>query len=450
MGVSQAIADHVAVTTLDDIPSAVRAAAKQLMLDTLGVAWAGSDAPGIPEAHRVVAAEGGRPESTVWGYGDILPATAAAFINSSLAAALDYDSVHQGGQVHADIIALPACLAVAQRQHSTGAEFLTALVLSTELICRLGKAAKVNSGWFFTSIHGVFGAAAGAARLLRLDRDAIANALGIALSHVGGTQQALVEKSLTKRLQAGFVARGGVFSALLAAEGITGPKESIEGKFGFYALYESGSAEKLLDGLGKRYELVETTTKKYPSCTCNHTLIDGVVKIAIEKDLTPEDVQSVEVVLSPFMNQLVGAPFDPRENPQVTAQFSAQYSVASAILRRRLGIAEIQAPSVLEPAIANLANRVRVTVDAGNTGKFAPTEIILESNRHGQIRRRMEHVPGTPEYPMTAAEHRSKFSECTLSGSTPLSSEKSSVLAERVNQVESIPDMARFFDGIMS
>lgn len=426
-----------------------REAAKRLMLDTLGVAWAGSDAPGLPEARKVVLAEGGRAESLAWGYGDALPATSAAFLNSSLAAALDYDSVHQAGQVHADIISLPVCLAVAQRQHATGADFLDALVLGTDVICRLGKASKANSGWFFTSIHGVFGAAAGAARLLKLDADATSNALGIALSHVGGTQQALIEKSLAKRLQAGFVAKGGVFSALLAAQGITGPKEAIEGKFGFYALYEEGLGEKLLSALGERFELIDTTTKKYPSCTCNHTLIEGVIQIAHERDLAPDDVSSVEVVLSPFMNQLVGAPFDPSSNPQVTAQFSAQYSVASAILRRRLGIAEIQAPAVLEPAIAELAKRVKITVDETNKGKFAPTEIILKSQRHGEIRRHMAHVPGTPEHPMTDAEHTAKFAECTSSGSHPLAPEQSALLAKRVKDIESIPDMALFFDGVM-
>jgi len=449
MNVSRQIAEHLVGTRSESIPGEVIEAAKRLILDTLGVAWAGSSAPGIPETRELVANEGGTAESVVWAYGDRLPASAAAFLNSSLAAALDYDSVHQAGQVHADIIALPAALAMAQRQHVSGPEFIAALALGTDLICRLGMSAHRNSGWFFTSIHGVLGAAAVSARLLRLDADATANALGIALSHVGGTQQALVEKSLTKRLQAGFAARAGVFSALLAGGGITGPKEALEGKFGFYAMYENGSPERLLDGLGSRYEILNTTTKKYPSCTCNHTLIDGVIQIVSEFELTKDDVTSVEVFISPFMNQLVGAPFDPAGNPQVTAQFSAQYSVASAILRRRLGIPEIQDAAVLEPAIAGIAKRVKVTVDESNTEKFAPTTIILHSKAHGAIRRRMEHVPGTPQSPMSEAEHQNKFLECTSSGSRPLSRAKSMLIARRVKAIENVADMALFFDDVI-
>jgi 2-methylcitrate dehydratase PrpD len=449
MGISRQIVEHVAGTRPDSISAEVIEAAKRLMLDTLGVAWAGSSAPGIPQTRELVANEGGKAESVVWAYGDRLPATAAAFLNGSLAAALDYDSVHQAGQVHADIIALPAAFAVAQREHVGGLEFIAALAVGSDLICRLGKSAHKNSGWFSTSIHGVLGAAAASARLLHLDTDATANALGIALSQVAGTQQALIEKTLAKRLQSGFAARAGVLSALLASSGITGPKEVLEGKFGFYVMYENGSPEMVLDGLGSSYEILNTTTKKYPSCTCNHTLIEGVIQIVTELDLMKEDVTSVEVFISPFMNQLVGAPFDPSGDLQVTAQFSAQYSVASAILRRRLGIADIQEAAVLDPAIVEIAGRVKVTVDESNTAKFAPTEIVLRSKRCGEIRRRMEHLPGTPTCPMSDAEHQSKFLECTSTGSTPLSGEQSKLIARRVKKIENVTDMALFFDGVI-
>ncbi len=449
MSVSSQIADHIASARLERIPETAIQAAKRLMLDTLGVAWAGATAPGIPNTRDLVVGEGGKAESTVWAYGDRVPATAAAFLNSCLAAALDYDSVHQAGQVHADIIALPAALAVAQCERCSGSEFITAFILGADLICRLGKSVHKNSGWFFTSIHGVMGATAAAAHLLKLTPEQTAHALGISLSHVGGTQQALVEKTLTKRLQAGFAARGGVLSALLASRDITGPQEALEGKFGYYAMYEDGNPDRLLEGLGRDYEVVNTTTKKYPSCTCNHTLIDGVVRIVTERQLAKDDIDSVEVFISPFMNQLIGAPFDPTGNPQVTAQFSAQYSVASAILRRRLGLAEIEDAAVLDPEIGQLARRVKVTVDPANTEKFAPTEILVRTKGHGEIRRRMTQVPGTPENPMSDAEHQAKFLECTSSGPHRLTDAQSAVIAARVMGIDEIADMSGFFDRVI-
>ena len=449
MEITRRIAEHISATPAKAIPAEAKAAAKTLMLDTLGVAWAGAEAPGIPATRNLQVGEGGRPESSVWAYGDRLPAPSSAFVNSCLAAALDYDSVHQKGQVHADIVGLPAALAVAERQRASGEAFLAAFVLGTDLICRIGMSVARNSGWFMTSIHGVFGAAAASARLLGLDAERTSHALGLALSHVGGTQQALVEKSLAKRLQAGFAARGGVTSALLAEAGITGPQSPFEGQFGFYKLYEAGSGEKILEGLGQRYEITNTTTKKYPSCTCNHTLIEGTLQAMREQSLREADIESVEVFISPFMNQLVGAPFDPRGNLQVLAQFNAQYSVASAISRGKLGIAEIQDEAVLAPGIGDLARRVKVTVDESNKEKFAPTEMTIRTRTRGEIHRRMEHVPGTPEFPMTQAEHEDKFKECTGLGTRALSQEKRALLIERVRNIETVADMATFFDGIL-
>ena len=120
MSLSQHIAEHVVGMKAAAIPAEAIAAIKRLMLDTLGVAWAGSGAPGIPESREVVLGEGGTPESVVWGFGDRVPATAAAFLNSASAAALDYDSVHPKGQMHAEIVALPSALALAQRQRRDG------------------------------------------------------------------------------------------------------------------------------------------------------------------------------------------------------------------------------------------------------------------------------------------------------------------------------------------
>lgn len=449
MNISRQLANHVVGSSYVSLPAEAIDASRRAMLDTLGVAWAGAAAPGIPEVHALVRAEGGRAESTLWAYGGRVPASAAAFLNSCLAGALDYDSVYQDGQVHADIIALPVALAMAQRQHLDGKEFVAALAIGTDLICRLGGSALRNSGWFFTAVHGVMGATAIAAKLLRLDAEATENALGIALSQVGGTQQALVEKSLTKRIQSGFAARAGVSSALLAAAGITGPKEAFEGKFGFYAMYEEGNPDKLLQGLGKQFENVRTTTKKYPSCTCNHTFIEGVIALVQKHRLAEEDIAGVKVVISPFMNQLVGAPFDPHANPQVTAQFSAQYSVASAILRQKLGIAEIQESAVLDPAIAKLVQRVEIVVDESNTGKFAPSEIFMRTKQHGELRLKVENVPGTPEHPLTEDELQSKFRECVTQGPTALSDSQIAAIVGKIRNVENVPDMAAFFDGII-
>ena len=150
-------------------------------------------------------------------------------------------------------------------------------------------------------------------------------------------------------------ARSSVFAALAAEQGITAPQQAFEGDFSFYTLYGDGDPEALIANLGELYVNTLTVTKKYPSCTANHVAIQGAVDLANEFDLGVDDVIGAEVVISPFMYQLVGSNWDPGGNPQVAAQFSVQYSIACAVARRKLGIAEIQEDVISNDQINELA-----------------------------------------------------------------------------------------------
>jgi 2-methylcitrate dehydratase PrpD len=448
MTVSETLAKHVAAARYEALPADVALFTKRLVLDTLAVAWAGADAPGAKPVRELVAKEGGAPESTLWVFGGRLPAGAAAFLNGMAASALDYDSVYEAGSVHPDIVTVPAALAIAERQRLSGREFLTAVALGNDLMCRLGKATVKNTGWFYTSLYGVFGAAAAAAKLLKLDAGGVRDALGLAFSHAGGTQQALIEKTMAKRLQSAFAARNGVFCALLAAAGARAPAEAFEGKFGFYAKYDAGDPEVLLADLGMRFEHTATAVKKYPSCTANHPAVEGALALAREFDLKPDDVDGVEVAISPFSHQLVGAPYDPGANPQVAAQFSIQYSLASALLRRRLAIADIQPEAALDSEARAFAAKVAVKIDEANKGKFAPAEVAIRTKTHGTLTRRVAHVPGTAQNPMSEADLHAKVRDCVAAAGLPGSAASADRLIERTMTIEIVADMATFFDGL--
>ena len=447
-GLTRAVADHVAGLRSEDLPADAVAAAKRLMLDTLGVARAGSDAAGVAESRALMLAQGGAGESLVWTHGDRLPAMAAAFVNGVAAAALDYDSLHEAGVVHADIVVLPAALALAEREHATGRELLAALVVGNDLACRLGMSMRENRGWFLSSLHGVFGAAAAAARILHLDAAATCNALGIALSRTGGTQQPAMERSLTKRMQTAFAAREGLFAALLAEQGITGPQEAFEGRCGLYGLYEEGDQTVVLAELGRRFENVNTSIKKYPSCACNYAAIVATLDLVTRHDIVPSDVAETVVVISPYMDRLVGRPFDPGITPQIAGQFSVQYSIASILLRRRLGVPEIRDDAVCDPAVAALIPHIKVVVDEANSGTFAPVRLAIRMKDGRQFQRQVDEIPGTPENPMTEAELLEKFHACTALGVAPMTEAASVELARRIAALEESDDVSTLFDGI--
>lgn len=448
--VSGRLAQHVVGTRLEDIPADALESSKRFALDTLSVAWAGTLAPGVQGAYELLKEEGGNPESTVWGFGGRLPARAAAFINSTSAAALDYDGMRatERGSVHSDSVVLPAALAVAERVHASGGEFLAALVLGNDVVTRLGGASMLpHKGWYHTSIFGIYGAAAAAARLLKLDAEKTQHAFGIALSQTAATQLPSMSFSLAKRFSSSFAAHAGVFSALLAARGITAPREAFEGKFGFYNLYQPGDAAVLFAEIGRTYPHVATAIKKYPSCACNHTAIEATLGLVREHDVKVEDASALEVTISPYVHRLVGAPFEPGNDPQVAAQFSVQYSVACALMHRRLSVADIQDDAVLEPALGALSRSVRVIVD-DKRGNSRGATVRITSRRHGLLEKHVEHIPGGSELPITPAEFDTKLRECAQSGIAPLGEARLNALAARVKAVHECADMAEFFADI--
>jgi 2-methylcitrate dehydratase PrpD len=150
------IARFVSGIRVEDLDPGVVDTAIALFTDTLGVGWAGTDAPGIPGARALALSQGGRAESRVGGSGERLPALEAAFVNAAAAAALDYDTVHQGSIMHADATVMPAALALAERERLPGSEFLAGYIAGIELAHRLSMATPPR--WL---VHSDVGAEAG-------------------------------------------------------------------------------------------------------------------------------------------------------------------------------------------------------------------------------------------------------------------------------------------------
>ena len=443
------LADYIVGTQYVTIPPAAFEPAKLAMLDTLAVAWAGSDAPGCREARALRVDEGTRTEATAWAYGDKLPAQAAAFINGMTSSALDYDSLALDAPVHLNIAVMPAALAVAERVHASGKEFLTALVIGSDLMCRMAAASlKPPQGFHYVSLYGVFGAAAAAAKLMKLDAVQTRHALGIAFMQTGGSQQANIDPSLSKRMLSAFAAKNGVFAAQLAAHSITGPAQALEGELGLYKLFQKGDPARLLDELGTRFDSTRISLKQFPSCGCNHMTIYGWLKMIRQYDLKPDDVLSIDLTLPPYTARLVGGAYDPSGDAQVAAQFSIKYSVACCLVRRRLGLAEIEADAARDPKILAHVPKVSVQVDPSRTGTRGPVDAVVKTRTHGELRAVFDVLPGGEGAPMTNDDVADKFNECFGRGVHPLDAAQIADLTRRVYEVEQLDDVARFFDGV--
>lgn len=425
----------------EDLPEAVVAQSKRLLLDTLAVAWAGAGAQGVDAVRRFVTGQGGRPDSRIWGRDERVPAPAAAWINGLCASALDFDSVHDEATMHPDIVMVPALLALADIVPMSGRQFIAAHVAGNEMMVRLGLAAGRNPGWFLTSALGVFVSAAIAARVLGLPVAAIRAAAGIALSRAAGSQQTLIEGSFSKRLQSAYAARDGVEAALLAQIGVTGPLNALTGAAGFAALYTTLDAGKALDQLGESYRFTSLTLKQYPSCFCNHAAIVAALDLIRRHDVPAGHIVSGEVILTPLSARLVGAPFKPGDNPQVAAQFSAQYSLANVFHRRGFGIGDIEPDAVLDPAVLALAARFEVKIDQTLSGKFMPATVMVRLRDGTERRATVDCIPGTPEDPLSDAQVVKKAMACFSSGPNALGDQRAKILMSRIDGLGSIASM---------
>jgi 2-methylcitrate dehydratase PrpD len=450
MAIADQLADHLTALRFEDLPAHTVHAAKRLILDTLGAARAGAAEPGCAEVAAAVGAiEGGAGQSTLWSSGQRTSPAAAALINGTCAAALDFDSLHFAAIVHPEIVTLPAALALAEREGCSGRDLILAVVAGSDLMCRIALSTERNSAWFGTSTAGAFGAAAAAGIALRLDKTQMRNALGLALCQSSGTLQAIVEKTLANRMQSAFAARNGVYAAELARHGISGPAQSIEGEGGYYAAYEPGDAAVLLEGLGKRFEGANIGIKKYPSCACNHAAIEAVSRLVSANGIRAKDVKDVSVRITPFMNTLVGAPYDPGSNPQVAAQFSVQYSVASVLTHGGFKLADITPQRACDPEVGRLARSITVEVDNRSDGTLAPSTVRVTAGGR-VLEETIRAVPGSAEAPLSDAEVLAKFRDCLGFGPAAMPDARAQSLAEALANLEQVERLDEFMPASLA
>jgi len=204
------------------------------VLDTLGVAIAASSL--TPESKIVadyVRDLGGKPESTILGFGGKAPAPWAVFVNGTLGHILDYDTIGEGG--HVAVATVPVAFALAERSGGTsGRHLIAAIAAGTDVHTRLSQSIDIPDwsqaeGWLATQLLGYVSGAATAGRLLELNEKQMENALGIGFNQLSGSRQMGVGAATDMRaMQAGFSGQSATLAAQLAQRGLTGPKEPVQ------------------------------------------------------------------------------------------------------------------------------------------------------------------------------------------------------------------------------
>ena len=365
---SEALAKIIIETHSKDIPSSARKAAKKMILDTVACIIAGWNAPGVLPVVEQMREWGGAPHAGLFVYGGKLPLPLAAFANSVMAHALDYDDVHVPSGLHIMSIVYPVALAATEFESKTGMDLIDGVILGVEIACRLGleyrkrRAGYHGPGLLPTSIIGGFGGTAAACRIFGMSVEETVNALGIYYAQTSGNRQALSDMTLTKRIQPAFSARSSLWAACLARRGITGPQNALEGKYGLFYVYQNAEPPTLEEIAGVRdfYEIERDSVKRYGSCGTCHPTTEAAIELGLRENFKSADIDKVYISGAvPKPGELCGDPFNIRKNPQVEAQFSVAYGVALGLLRKDAGITRYANDKVLEDSeVAELAKRI--------------------------------------------------------------------------------------------
>ncbi|ETN39951.1 uncharacterized protein HMPREF1541_06178 [Cyphellophora europaea CBS 101466] len=339
-GATAAIATFASSFTADLLTPNVVQKLKELLLDYIGVGCAATvSADSTPAflSQLKKTATGQTGLSTIYGLGSSFAPSTAALYNAAFAHSLDFDDTYMPGALHPGVTVISAVLSQTHIQELKTEDFLTALAVGYETVCRLSKAIGMGGyarGFHNTSTTGIFGAAAAIGRLRGLNQSTIENAFGLALSRASGSMQYLENGSWNKRLHPGFAASDALLCIDLAEAGVVGAAKPIEGKYGLLKSYAKGAKPALLDlqSLGKKWEFLETAIKPFPACRMTHGQIE--MAATLRQRARGRKVKTLAVGLTKQCVPIVGVRQENKIHPQtvVDAQFSSYYQTALAYL----------------------------------------------------------------------------------------------------------------------
>jgi len=367
------IAEFVSRLTYEQIPDDVRERIKLLMLDSLGCAIYGANLEWCRILRGTLLDLDATRTTAIWGTGERLSSPHAALVNGTQIQGFELDDVHRKAVLHVGAVTLPALIAVAEGQANlSGRDFLTAAVAGYEIGPRVGLCMgqeHIGQGWHSGATVGIFSAAAGAARALKLGPERTVHALGIAGTQSSGLMAAQYG-AMVKRMHAGRAAQSGLYGALLAANGFTGIVDVFEAPYGGFCTTFSRSQDRfnlnaLSADLGRKFETMGIALKFYSCVGSNHTTLDAIADIRKRRPFALDDVGEIVVHGSQVTVDHVGWPYKP--DGLTAAQLNLPFCVATLLIEGDVFVDEFTPECVNDPARIELSRKVRVVHDPAIT-----------------------------------------------------------------------------------
>ena len=435
---TQQLARFVVETGFDDLPVHVVEAWKTVVLDSLGVGFAGSrDRLGLA-VNAVVRQLGGTPECTLINQSYRTDVARAAFVNGTMIGTPQSDS---SSGAHAASNVVPAILAVAESKHLGGREFMAALALGAEVSGRIGQTSvgvERERGFHNPGVQGVFGSAAAVGKLLGFDEETMVHALGIAGSSSAGLQEFAWEGADMKATHAGRAAQLGLESALLAAEGVLGPSTVLEGPFGYFNAFSLPTdPERVVADLGVS-SMIIPGHKHFAAHSSHQQVVDAILRFSAQHPFAPVDLQRVTIRGPASAMHPRHMALEP--TTIMGGRYSLPFTAAVALTRDISDPLNYDDAALSDPVVRDLAKRIEFipAEDAGDRALGGNAEVTLEIAGETHVLPTRA-VRGTGSHPYQWEDGVEKFHRFTR---RIISERQASELVDAVGHITELSDTA--------
>ncbi len=379
--------------------------AHRTFLNWLGCAIGAAKHEAVESALAAVNMLAPSQQATIAGRAERVDMASAALINGISSHTFDFDDTHLKTIIHPAGPVASAVMALAETQINSGRQVLDALVLGIEVACRMGNLVypqHYDRGWHITGSTGTLGAAAACARLLGLNAQQTAMALGIAASQPVGLREQF--GTMTKPFHPGGAARAGLMSALMAKHGFTSSPRSLEAPRGWaQVLSTKYDWREAQDELGQRFEISFNAYKPFACGIVIHPSIDACAQLRAQ-GVKAEEVKSIELRVHPLVLELTG-----KKTPQdgLQGKFSVYHGCAVGLIFGRAGEEEFSDHIVRREDVVSLRDKVQAVVD--NSVREESVYVTAHLNDGRSVKVYVEHAMGSLQKPMTDADLEGKF-----------------------------------------
>lgn len=442
------ISQYTAGLQFADLPAEAVHETKRKLIDTLGCALGAYDDEPCRLARALAGRASGRPPARVIGSLQASTPELAAFANGVMVRAQDFNDSYLASSSCHPSDTIPAVLAAAESCGADGRTLLTALVAAYEVACNFADVLKREQGWDNT-LFDTIGSAAGAARAFALGADGTAEALSLAITpNLALAQTRLGELSMWKGCAAANAARNGLFAAMLAREGITGPHNAISGRWGLQNVLGRFDWAPF-GGKGGPFRIVETHLKYYPAVV--HAQSPVAVALQLHPCVTIDSIKSITID-----SYWVARRYSDRDraasllNPltRETADHSIVWLVAAVLLDGDLTAASFTENRITDPRLRALMQKITIRENPEYTAAYParwPCAIDIEQHDGTHQCASVDYFKGHHLNPLSDAEVESKFR--TLAASVMDASHVQAIL-DTVWHLETLNNVGALLDTL--